>query len=83
MKYEYKCNNCKIEKVFKFDMGKNPKEIKCEDCKKGIMKQDFVKKMKGMFINTPESFKSGSEYAPKDYRTDKNSQLEDYMDSID
>ena len=46
------------------------------------MKQDFVKKLKGLCVNTPENFKSGSEYAPRDFRTDKNSQLEDYMETL-
>lgn len=82
MKYEYLCDSCKTEKIFKFPMGENPKEIKCMDCKNGIMKQDFIKKLKGMHINTPESFKSGSEYAPKDFRDDPNSQLEDYMETM-
>ena len=62
-------------------MGKNPKEIKCENCN-GTMKQDFVKKLKGLCVNTPESFKSDSEYAPKDYRDNSNSQLEDYMETL-
>lgn len=68
MKYQYVCNKCKTKKELEYAMGSAPKEVNC-DCG-GVMKQDFLGKLKSIQSDLPESYKALSEYAPQNYGSD-------------
>lgn len=69
MTYNFICD-CGNAKIIEKPMKDNFSLVICEKCK-SKMYQDFSMKS----IRTPESFKAGSEYAPRDY-TDGSSSLE-------
>lgn len=66
MTYRYKCIACgKVEMISNPISEKLPESVPCS-CG-SVKKQDFTRKAKSLSLKTPESFKAGSPYAPKDY----------------
>ena len=81
MTYYFKCNKCNNEKKIEQSMSSIiPKNIPCDKCGKGVMNQDFSKKLRSMKFTIPCTF-NDAEYKPLDYGKDSN--LENYMESID
>lgn len=66
MTYLYKCSKCNAVEMYTNPIAeKLPEFLPC-NCG-GTKKQDFGRKAKTLSLKTPESFKAGSIYAPKDY----------------
>lgn len=67
MDYRYICE-CGKKKNVECPMGLAPKEIPC-DCG-GIMRQDFLGKLKSIQTDLPEDYKALSEFHSVDYGDD-------------
>ena len=66
MKYNFKCIKCgNIEEYENPIAQKLPESIPCTCGGKKV--QDFARKAKSLSLKTPETFKAGSIYQPKDY----------------
>lgn len=75
MVYFYRCNKCNGIEEFHNPMSEQLPECLICECG-GVKRQDFARKSKSLSFKTPESFKAGSPYAPKDYTADGGTDLE-------
>lgn len=81
MIYYYKCNKCKHTKQIEQPMSEPlPKDIPCDNCKDGVMNQDYSKKLKTMKFNIPCTF-NDEEYRPRNLGDD--SAMDDYIGGLD
>ena len=75
MKYFFKCTKCGNTEEFENPISEPlPTTLPCT-CG-GEKRQDYARKSRSLSLKTPESFKAGSPYAPRDYSSEGGTDLE-------